>query len=168
MNRNFTNDVIVRLAELGLELPQNPLPPAGDYAPFRLHAGIGFLSAQTSGYDGKFSGQVGSVLTLTQGQEAAQKAALNALSRIHQALDGFDRLIGLILLLDMFAQLQIFSMNQKCLMVLPVFLTMCSAIEVYILARLTHRHIYLSALLSNWKSRLLIVKYFTFRWLSID
>ncbi|TYQ27781.1 RidA family protein [Pseudanabaena sp. UWO311] len=96
MNRNFTNDVIARLAELGLELPQNPPSPAGDYAPFRLHAGIGFLSAQTSGYDGKFSGQVGSVLTLTQGQEAAQKAALNALSRIHQALDGFDRLIGLL------------------------------------------------------------------------
>lgn len=96
MSTNFTNDVTVRLAELGLELPKNPPPPAGDYSPFRLHAGIGFLAAQTSGYDGKFNGQVGGVLTLPQGQEAAQRAALNALARIHQALDGFDRLIGLL------------------------------------------------------------------------
>ncbi len=96
MNLNFTNDVIVRLAELGLELPQNPPPPAGDYAPYRLYAGIGFLAAQTSGYDGKFNGQVGSALTLLQGQAAAQRAALNALARIHQALDGFDRLVGLL------------------------------------------------------------------------
>jgi len=96
MNTTFTNEVIIRLAELGLELPKNPPPPAGNYAPFRLHAGIGFLAAQTSGYDGKFSGQVGSALTLTQGQEAAQRTALNALARIHQALDGFDRLVGLL------------------------------------------------------------------------
>jgi hypothetical protein len=96
MNTTFTNDVIARLAELGLELPQNPPPPAGDYAAFRLHGGIGFLAAQTSGYDGKFSGQVGRALTLVQGQEAAQRAALSAMTRIHQALDGFDRLVGLL------------------------------------------------------------------------
>jgi YjgF/chorismate_mutase-like, putative endoribonuclease len=96
MNTTFTNDVIVRLSELGLELPKNPPPPAGDYAPFRLYAGIGFLAAQTSGYDGQFSGQVGGVLTLPQGQDAAQRAALNALARIYQALDGFDRLVGLL------------------------------------------------------------------------
>jgi hypothetical protein len=33
---------------------------------------------------------------LTQGQEAAQRTALDALARIHQALDGFDRLVGLL------------------------------------------------------------------------
>jgi hypothetical protein len=96
MNPTFTDDVIVRLAELGLELPQNPPPPAGDYAPFRLHGGIGFLAAQTSGYDRKYNGRVGEMLTLSQGQQAAQTAALSALARIYQALDGFDRLVGLL------------------------------------------------------------------------
>lgn len=92
----YTQGVLARLAELGLELPPNPPPPAGDYAPFRLHQGLGFLSAQTPGYDGRFSGQVGDKLTLEQGRKAAELAALNAVARIYQALDGFERLEGLL------------------------------------------------------------------------
>lgn len=95
MDQSYTQEVLGRLAELGPELPTNPPPPAGDYAPFRLLNGIGFLAAQTSGYDGKYQGQVGRDLTLQQGREAAARAAVNALARIHQALGGFDRLIGL-------------------------------------------------------------------------
>jgi hypothetical protein len=97
MNQTYTDSVIHRLTELGLTLPQNPPPPAGDYAPYRLHAGIGFLAAQTSGYDGKFVGLVGrNGLSLELGQAAAQIAALDALARIYQALAGFDRLEGLL------------------------------------------------------------------------
>ena len=95
MNQNNTEDVLRKLAELGLELPATPPPPAGDYAPFRLLNGMGFLAAQTSGVEGNFKGQVGKELTLEQGQKAAERAALNALARIHEALGGFDRLIGL-------------------------------------------------------------------------
>lgn len=95
MSNTFTNEVIKKLAELGLELPKNPPPPAGDYAPFRLLNGVGYLAAQTSGYDGTFQGQVGKDLTLEQGQKAAERTALYALARIHQALGGFDRLAGL-------------------------------------------------------------------------
>ena len=96
MNTDSDQQVLRRLAELGLSLPDSPPPPAGQYVPFRLHAGIGFLAAQTSGYDEDFRGQVGQELTLRQGQLAAQRAALNALARIHQSLGGFARLIGLL------------------------------------------------------------------------
>lgn len=91
----FTIEVTRKLTELGLTLPENPPPPAGEYAAYRLLNGVGYLAAQTSGYDGTFQGQVGKDITLKQGQKAAERAALDALARIHQALGGFERLIGL-------------------------------------------------------------------------
>lgn len=95
MNNPFTNGAIKRLEEFGLKLPNNPPQPAGDYVPYRLLNGVGYLAAQTSGYDGTFQGQVGKHLTREQGYKVAERAALDALARIHQALGGFDRLIGL-------------------------------------------------------------------------
>ena len=92
----YTKVVFKRLKALSLELPENPPPPAGEYAAYRLHAGFGFLAAQTSGYEGRFIGSVGHAISLEQGRLAAQTAALNALSRIHQALSGFDRLVTLL------------------------------------------------------------------------
>ncbi len=96
MTTHIDQDVFRRLADLGLSLPESPPAPAGQYVPFRLHNGMGFLAAQTSGYDEAFRGQVGRELTLAQGQLAAQRAALNALARIHQSLGGFARLTGLL------------------------------------------------------------------------
>lgn len=75
MTTDFNQQVLHRLAELGLSLRESPPPPAGQYAPFRLHRGFGFLAAQTSGYDGAFLGRVGQELTLEQGQRAAERAA---------------------------------------------------------------------------------------------
>jgi len=46
---SYTKEVFKRLEALPLELPENPPPPAGEYAAYRLHAGLGFLAAQTSG-----------------------------------------------------------------------------------------------------------------------
>jgi enamine deaminase RidA (YjgF/YER057c/UK114 family) len=48
--------------------------------------------------DGKYVhlGRLGAELTLAQGREAASLAALSALSRIKQALGGFERLEGLL------------------------------------------------------------------------
>jgi len=80
---SYTSEVITKLRELGLELPTNSPPPAGNYAPFCLHDGIGSPAAQTSGYDGSFSGQVGKALTLDQGQKAAELTAFYALAHIH-------------------------------------------------------------------------------------
>jgi enamine deaminase RidA (YjgF/YER057c/UK114 family) len=93
----FTEQVLQRLRERNLALP-TPSPPAGAYEPFRLDRGTGYLAAQLPSRDGKYVllGRVGEELTSEQGREAAQLAALNAMARIHQALDGFDRLRGLL------------------------------------------------------------------------
>ena len=91
-----TGDVIARLRERGLELAPAPPPPAGLYEPFRLHRGTGYLAAQVPGYNGVFGGRVGAELTLEQGQAAAQSAAVHALTRLHEALGGFERLEGLL------------------------------------------------------------------------
>jgi enamine deaminase RidA (YjgF/YER057c/UK114 family) len=92
-----TEDILRRLREHGLELPE-PSPPGGAYEPFRLHAGVGYLAAQLPSRAGRyvFLGRVGAELTPEQGREAAQLAALSALARIRQALGGFERLVGLL------------------------------------------------------------------------
>ncbi len=95
MKTSFTEQAIERLDRLGLALPHNLPPPAGAYLAYRLHQGMGFLAAQVSGYDAPL-GRVGNEVTLAQGKLAAQQAALNALGRIHQALEGFDRLTYLL------------------------------------------------------------------------
>ena len=91
------DEVIERLRKLGLILPE-PGAPAGMYVPFRLDRGVGYLAAQfpTRGGQSVLLGRVGRELTVEQGREAAGLAALSALSRIHQALGGFDRLVGLL------------------------------------------------------------------------
>lgn len=89
-------DVQERLTRVGVDWPTSAPHPAGNYVPFRLHNGIGFLAAQTSGLDGLFSGQVGRDLSVEIGQKAAARAAVFALYRIHEALAGFERLVGLL------------------------------------------------------------------------
>jgi enamine deaminase RidA (YjgF/YER057c/UK114 family) len=94
---DFTNQVLERLAARGWALPVPPAP-AGKYDPYRLDRGVGYLASQVPARDGKYVmlGRVGHELTLAQGQEAAALAALASLARIHQALDGFARLRGLL------------------------------------------------------------------------
>jgi len=97
MCQGFTAQVLERLSARGLSLPRDLPKPAGLYAPFRLHNGTGYLAAQVPGYGPEgLTGRIGIELSLEQGQRAAERAALNALGRIHQALGGFDRLIGLL------------------------------------------------------------------------
>jgi len=97
ISQGFTAQVLERLAAKGLSLTRDLPKPAGLYAPFRLHTGTGYLAAQVPGYGPEgLTGRIGIELSLEQGQRAAERAALNALGRIHQALAGFDRLIGLL------------------------------------------------------------------------
>ena len=94
---SFTEDVIARLAQRGLALPADLPKPAGHYQAYRLREGLGFLAAQVPGYGpDSLLGRVGHELTPEQGRAAAVRAALNALGRLHEALDGFDRLDGLL------------------------------------------------------------------------
>ena len=97
MVRSFEAQVLARLEQRGLRLPE-PSPPAGLYEPYRLDRGTGYLSAQLPSRHGQYVllGRVGAELTPEQGREAAQLTALSVLARIHQALDGFDRLRGLL------------------------------------------------------------------------
>ncbi|MEV7227193.1 RidA family protein [Polymorphospora sp. NPDC051019] len=89
----FTEEALARLTELGLRLPTDPPPPAGAYLPYRLHNGMGFLAAQVSGSGpDALTGRVGAELSTRHGQQAARAAGLNALARLYQALDGFERL----------------------------------------------------------------------------
>jgi enamine deaminase RidA (YjgF/YER057c/UK114 family) len=97
MSQSFTTQVLERLAARSLSLTRDLPRPAGLYVPFRLHNGTGYLAAQVPGYGPEgLTGRIGIELSLEQGQRAAEQAALNALGRIHQALGGFDRLIGLL------------------------------------------------------------------------
>ena len=94
---SFTKAVIERLSARGLAIPSDLPKPAGVYAPYRLWRGTGYLAAQVPGYGpGNFPGRVGAEPTLADGQAAAERAALNALGRLHEALSGFDRLEGLL------------------------------------------------------------------------
>ena len=82
-----------KLAELGLSLPVPP-GPAANYSPFVEHAGLIYISGQLPMVDGemKFAGHVGSDLDVEQGYEAARLCALNGLSQMRVALDGFENL----------------------------------------------------------------------------
>ena len=84
-----------RLKELGIELPE-PALPAGSYVP-AIAAGSGkpvFVSGQLPVRDGElvYRGKVGAELTVEQGRDAAELAALNGLSAVSHALGGLDRL----------------------------------------------------------------------------
>jgi enamine deaminase RidA (YjgF/YER057c/UK114 family) len=96
-NDDFTAQVLARIAARGWSLPQPP-QPAGLYEPFRLDRGVGYLAAQFPASGGKYlmPGRVGRELSAAQGREAAALAALVVLARIRQALDGFERLRGLL------------------------------------------------------------------------
>ena len=89
--------VELRLAELGLELP-NPPRPAGNYQPWILAGNRLWLSGQFPVQEGKlvFTGCVGAERTEADGYAAARLAALNVLAQIRAALGGFDRLKNLL------------------------------------------------------------------------
>ena len=92
-----TDEVLTRLAERGLALPDAPAP-AGNYVPLRIHGEVGYLAGQFPMVDGKpaVTGRVGAERTLEEGRRAAEISALNVLAQIRSGLGGFERLVGLI------------------------------------------------------------------------
>ncbi len=82
-----------KLAERGLTLPPPP-SPLGRYTAVSRAGDLLFISGQLPLRDGKvvWQGQVGRELTVEQGKQAAQLAALNVLAQIHAHLGGFERL----------------------------------------------------------------------------
>ncbi|KWR76391.1 RidA family protein [Cupriavidus sp. IDO] len=82
-----------RLAELGLTLPSPP-DPLGSYTATSEAGNMLFISGQLPLQDGRvvFQGRVGEALTVREGKQAAELAALNVLAQIRRHLGGFDRL----------------------------------------------------------------------------
>ena len=85
-----------RLAELGIVLPSTPAPLAS-YVPARVVGGLVFVSGQVPFDDGSLlhPGRLGAEVTLEQGQEAARRCALQALSALRDALGSLDRVRGI-------------------------------------------------------------------------
>lgn len=82
-----------KLAARGLTLPSPP-QPLGSYTAVSQAGDLLFISGQLPLRDGKvvWQGQVGQDLTVEQGKQAAELAALNVLAQINAHLGGFERL----------------------------------------------------------------------------
>jgi enamine deaminase RidA (YjgF/YER057c/UK114 family) len=86
-------DVLARLSELSLQLPDPPTALAA-YVPCVVANGLAFVAGQVPMRDGAVMnpGRLGDRVTIDDGAAAARQAALQALSVLRDALGGFDRL----------------------------------------------------------------------------
>ena len=81
-----------KLKDLGITLPEPPRPVA-TYDPAVRSGNLLFISGQLPLVDGRLQkvGKLGSQFTLEEGQEAARRATLNALSVAKQQLGTLDK-----------------------------------------------------------------------------
>ena len=86
-----------RLNDLGVELPEAPLP-LGNFAPFLLDGEYLYISGQISvDVDGNiYRGKLGESATIDQGVEAARHCAIGLLARAKAAIGDLDRIAKLI------------------------------------------------------------------------
>jgi len=82
-----------RLAELGIELPPAPAPVAS-YVPVAVAGDLAFVAGQVPIEDGQvmLTGRLGDVVGIEEGQEAARRCALQAVSALRDALGSLDRI----------------------------------------------------------------------------
>lgn len=85
----MTANVIEKLAEMDLSLPDAPAP-AANYVPFVISGKLVFVSGQISiGADGKLiTGKLGAELDVAAGAGAAQRCALSLLAQVRAACGG--------------------------------------------------------------------------------
>jgi enamine deaminase RidA (YjgF/YER057c/UK114 family) len=81
-----------RLAELGLELPQQPVP-VGNYLPAARVGRLVFTSGQTARINGvrRYVGVVGQEVSEAGAYRSARDAMLNCLACVKQAVGSLDR-----------------------------------------------------------------------------
>jgi enamine deaminase RidA (YjgF/YER057c/UK114 family) len=86
------SEILRRLSELGLELPAITAPVAS-YVPVTEAGGLAFVSGQIPMVDGRhvFPGTLGDDVTVAEGQQAAARAALQAISNLRASLGSLDR-----------------------------------------------------------------------------
>lgn len=90
----MTADIDARLAELGLTLPDAPLP-AANYVPTVLVGNLLHVSGQiSSNADGMIVGKLGQDMSVDAGADAAATCALALLAQVKRACGGdFSRLV---------------------------------------------------------------------------
>lgn len=91
-------DVLARLAELGHELP-TPTVPIAAYVPCVISGGLAFVAGQVAIVDGVVvsPGHLGGEVSVEAGAAAAERAALQALAVLRDALGGsFARLTRIV------------------------------------------------------------------------
>jgi enamine deaminase RidA (YjgF/YER057c/UK114 family) len=86
-------DIVSKLSELGYELPR-PTPPLAAYVPCVRAGDLLFVSGQVPAVDGDVvsPGHLGDDVSVERGQEAARRAAVQALAVIRGELGTLDRL----------------------------------------------------------------------------
>ncbi|MEA5159664.1 RidA family protein [Cereibacter johrii] len=86
-----------RLAELGVTLPDAPVP-AANYVPFVRTGALVHVSGQISqGPDGLIRGKLGADMEVAAGAAAAQACAISLLAQLRRACDGdLDRLVRVV------------------------------------------------------------------------
>ncbi len=85
-------DVERRLRDLGLSLPEPPVPP-GNFRPVRVHGGLAYIAGHgpIAGSEVLVRGLVGEDLSLEQAYDAARLTALSMLASLKQELGSLDR-----------------------------------------------------------------------------
>lgn len=89
----MTDTIDSRLADLGITLPE-AAAPAANYVPFAQSGNLLLTSGQLPLENGKLilTGQLGSGLTVAQGQTAARACAINVLAQAKAALGDLNRI----------------------------------------------------------------------------
>lgn len=84
----MTGHIETRLAELGITLPEAPVP-AANYVPTVRTGNLLFISGQTSKTDGGLiTGKLGEGFSIEDAQAAARVCALNLIAQAKAACDG--------------------------------------------------------------------------------
>jgi enamine deaminase RidA (YjgF/YER057c/UK114 family) len=107
-------DAEQRLFELGLKLPDAPLPVA-NYVPFLISGDQLFISGQVSKDDAGhvLTGLLGASASIEDGRKAARHAALNILAQAKAALGSLDRIVQVLRLTGYVASSPGFSEQPK-------------------------------------------------------
>jgi len=89
------NDVIEKLKELNLELPEISTP-GGNYQSVNIRGKIVYVAIQFPIYNGNFlyKGRLGLEINSQDGYNALQLCALNVLAQINSKV-GFEKIVGL-------------------------------------------------------------------------
>lgn len=113
-NQVVPGDLDSRLAELGIPLPESPIP-LGTYVLASDAGNLLFLSGMLPVVNRKLaiSGRLGENLSVMEGQAAARIASLNALAAAKQHLGDLDRLKKLVKLTVLIATTEQFAEHAR-------------------------------------------------------